>query len=241
MTISTTVGTRLTIEEVCLMAYRLAGLRSVSQGTDDVQWRDEFSFAKTLLDTICDGLSIYGVFARAVSFHDVTLTSGDYDYDLPVWADSVRGPAMYIAAGQDVDAAAGETVVREVDFEYWQRLSSKNATGRPTLFYVHREFDTLQAWLWPTPDEAGTVRFILLRALADTLDGGATIDLERYWTQYIIHELAGQLAGANGLDAKSQSLLSQAAVKLDLLRNKASSRKSVQPRFSHPSPWNRMR
>jgi len=244
VTISTTVGTRLTIQQVCLTAYQVAGLRSVSQGVDDAAWQAEFRFARVLLDTMCDELAVHGVLARAVSFYEQLLEADVSAYELPDTVLDLVDPAAYIAASvTDTSRANGETVIRVVSRERWQTLSSKGASGRPTLVYPHREHDLIEARFWPIPDEAGTVRMQVHRMLADTYDASATLDLEPYWTQYVLHELASQLAGAAGIPmAAKQDMQIKANSKLELVKGKANQTTGIRRlKLKHPTGFGRRR
>lgn len=196
MTVSSSVGQQFTIGTLIAMAYRLAGLINVGQLPSAAQ----LTFARDLLDTMLDGLQAEGVSARARGFENLTLTADTYKYSLTESALDVVGPGMYIAADQtDLERATGETPVTMVSADQWQLTSSKAATGRPTLYYPYRATAPVQVWLWPIPDEAGTVRFQVHRKLADTNDDNATLDLEIYWSQFVLWELAHQVMAASGL------------------------------------------
>lgn len=199
MTVSTSVGSRLTIREIIYQAFVGVGLRNTNQGTDDVQWENDFNFAKKRLDIIVNSLPNDGDFARSISFEDVTLTAGTAFYNMPTDIVDIIGDAMYIDAGETVSAASGETLVKQVNSSKWQEYSDKSSQGRPHMFYPHREHDTIQVRLRQTPDEAGTIRFRCTRKLADTLDGEATLDLQDYWDRAIIASLEVDLAKAKSM------------------------------------------
>jgi hypothetical protein len=159
------------------------------------------AFGRNFLDSVLDEISSEGVQARLVDFQNVTLTADVSDYTLGESTIEVVGDGAYIAAGQSLTAAEGETPVKPVDRETWQAYSSKNATGRPVSYYAHHGTTGYQITLkiWPRPTEAGTIRFQTLRAPADTLDGSSTLDMHEFWIQCIVWELAHQLAVAQSL------------------------------------------
>jgi hypothetical protein len=240
MTIASSAGGRLTIEQFCLRAYQGIGLRSAQQGADDAAWQADFALARDLLDMLVNGLAVYGVQARAVTFYELTLTADTYKYTLPATALDIVDPAAYIDASQvDTSKADGETIVRLILREEWQKLGTKGSTGRPTLCYVHRELDQIQVWLWPIPDEAGTVRFQVHRKLADVnTDGNATLDLEEYWDDYLFVALQHKLARAKALPLALQAdLAGEANGKLLFAKGKANQRPHPRIVLDHASGW----
>jgi hypothetical protein len=116
-------------------------------------------------------------------------------------------------------------------------MSAKSASNRPNIFFVDQQANPTQVRLWPVPSEAGTIRFQGVRLLADVTDGNSTVDLERYWQQFLIFELGSQLAiSANKLE--HGGLLAQKAMKL-LERCKAAANQGVASyiRLDHSTGW----
>lgn len=237
MTISTTVGTQLTIQQVVTTAYQLVG----AYNTEHQPSVADAAFGRLILDTICNELAAEGVFARAVSFLTQTMTADTYRYTLGTGILDLVGDAVYIDVSQtDLTKASGETIIRQVDRDAWHRLGDHSATGTPSLFYCHRENDQIQAWLYPIPDEAGTVRFQAQRKLADTYEAGATMDLEEYWYQAILWELAFQLGMAKSMpDSRLGFIKNQAALKKTAARGKSHERPAGQVVMAHRTPWSR--
>ena len=201
MTVATSFTREMNVTRIILRAYNLAGLLAPEQGTSGPTWTPRDSLAKDFLQSILDELQTEGVFTREVDMVNVSLTAGDSIYDMPdnVW--DVVEDGAYIAAGEDIDAATSETPVLQKDREAWQRLGTKSSEGRPTMFWVDRTASPVQVILWPIPEEAGTIRFQAVQLFADVTSGTKTLDLERYWMQYILWELAHQLCvSANKLE-----------------------------------------
>lgn len=238
MTIATSRTRRLTIDHIVLTAYRLAGLLNENQEAPLVKRLAAY----TLLETIVDENQIYGLYAREITFETIVLTTGEDEYDLDETTFDVISDAMYIPAdASDPDHADGETVVAQIDRESWQRLSAKGATSIPTQFYTDRTNDTaVKVKLWPIPNENGRIRFQVHRLAADNNDGGKTLDLERFWSQFIIWELAHQLATSNSLSMDRILHLQQTAqAKLLACRAYANPRGSQQGYLDHSTGWNR--
>lgn len=244
MTVSTSVGRQFTITRICHLAYQSVGLMNEQQGTSDSTWPKKFLLAKDLLELIIDDLSNYNVIARARTFEEIDITAANvtaekFKYTLSANTLNVLDPAMYIPAAEtDTDRADGETYVRVITQEEWQRLGSKGGSGQPTLLYPNRIGDTIEAWLWQIPNEAGTVRLLVQRKLADVDDGNATLDLAEYWNNYIVTALSAKLARAYNLPlAVQQQLESQSILLGDYAKGQASQKGSRQIRLNHPTRW----
>lgn len=238
MAISSSRTRELTIGQIVLMAYRKAGLKNVHQSVSTV----EFAAASDLLDTIIDSeIETRGLYARAVTFELVQLAADVREYELPAYVFDVIDKGMYIAASEaDPEAATAEFVVEQVDRDTRQTVGSKSATGTPTMFYTDRTVSPIKVWLWPIPEEAGRIRFQVHRMSADSNDSTKTPDVERFWAQYLIYELAHQLAEDNSISgAKVMRLATLAQQKLQTARAYANPRGSIQLYPDHPTAWSR--
>ena len=208
MTVSASINREMTVGTVWQRAYQVAGLYEASQSIRDA----DKSLAKDLSEGIIDQLPLYGAVSRQKTFDTITCTSGTYRYDMATTTADVIGNGQYIAASvSDITKASGETLVEQVDIETWHRISGKNATGRPNIFFTNRVATTVAAWLWPIPTEAGRIRFLVQRHLADMNNENSTMDLETYWTDYVIWALAAQLAEAKSIPGSKVDRLKQEA------------------------------
>lgn len=236
MTVSDSAGRRFTIGQHIDIAYKTAGLVELSQEPSAAQ----YGFARQALENILDSLDTYGVFARVQAFSELTLTPGQAVYDLPASVIEPIGTAMYIDPTQDVDAAEGETPVFQVRREEWQTLSNKGSQGRPVKYFADRNADIQRVYLWLVPDEAGTIRFQVIRALADSDDNAATLDLQIWWNKYIQYALASTLAEAASLSpSKVMGLEQKAQRELIQCQGKANEYSPNQMHLDHygPRPW----
>lgn len=235
MTIQSTSGTEKTIDEIALLAYQMAGLLEESQTLADVNGG---ALARSLFGTMLSDLQAGGISARAGAFATQTLTSEISSYTMGSGVIDVFGDAVYIPAGQIVASADSELAVVQISRAAWQTISSKSATGQPTQYYCHRETTPPVVYLWPSPDEAGTIRFQTHRHLADASSGAATVDLEKYWESYLIHELAHLLAEAKSMPAdKIGRLRSKALGKKAEAKAMSMERVDEQMYVSHPTGW----
>ena len=237
MTISSTRGIPLTVGKIVEMSYRYAGLLGATQTLSDTS--PEANVGATMLDTIIDALQAEGVYAHSVDFQNVAMVVGQRDY---VFADSILdlvGEGAYIDSTEtDIEKANAETVVKQIDRQMWQRLSSKASTGRPVLYFVERSGTGVTARVWPLPDEAGTIRFQVQQLPADTFDQASTPDLKVYWQQYMIWELAHQLALSNSIEINKVSYLAKTAErKKNRARAYANQHVPNIARVAHSGPW----
>lgn len=235
MTISTSVGREFQVGALIDTAYKLAGLLNSAQ-VASVQQK---AFGRTLLETVLDGIQGEGVSARARGFEVVSLTEGEFKCSLPATVQEVIGVGMYIPASEsDLDRANGETPVMSVSAEQWQTISAKGVESRPTMYYPYRAVSPVQVWLWPIPSEAGSIRFQVHRLLADVDVDTATLDLERYWDQYVLWELAHQLAAASSLPINRLGYYSaQAEKKKVYAKSMGRANSGGQLRVVHRTRW----
>lgn len=240
MTVSSSTGRQFTINEMVAKAYKYAGLLNLASTPTE----QEYQFGRDLLEDILDSLPAEGEQARAVSFSEVSITAAQvtaetYKFDLPSSVLDLLDPAMYIdAAETDTDRASGEVVMRLIGLEEWHRLSEKSATGTPLRYAAYRVGDTLQAWVWPIPNQAGTIRFRVHRHLADADAGNATFDLKPYWMDFIKKRLAADLADSSSLPhTKIARMEAKASEALRKARGKANQRGGTQVYVTHRGPY----
>jgi hypothetical protein len=239
MTIATGRVRELDIAKICQRAYQLTGLANESQNISF----DKQSFAKDIIESILDDLEADGLRARAIAFETLALVAGQSAYSLNADVIDVVGQIMYIPPGTvDLDHAGGEIPLISVTREDWQLQVAKDATGRPLQYYAHRAASPVELRLWPTPtaSDLGTLRMQVHRLAADSNDGAKTVDLERYWSLYLIWELAHHLAMANSLNMGRVQYFEGIALK-HLEKCKSYSAQKTQSRFvaSHSTGWNR--
>ena len=230
MTIASTNGTQKTINELARLAHIKAGLLEESQTLSASQ----SALARDLLGTIVTDLQAESITARAVTSQDVTLTAGTRDYTMASSVLDVFGDALYIPAGDSLTAPTSATVVSQITQAQWHTMGAKDSTGNTTMYFPDRVTTPPVVRLWPIPQEAGTVRFLVHRHLADSNVGACTLDLEIYWEGYIIDELAAALAEAKSMpDAKVTRLQRNAVRKKQRALAMSSGRTDNQIYVSH--------
>lgn len=241
LTVSSTATFEFDIGAICLQAYRDAGLVSIHQGLTETQ----SSAARDLLQRIVNGSQAKGLFARVVEFYTVTLVTGTWAYTFPTNILDVLGDAMFIQAGMSVTAppstsATNETVVQMVQRDRWNGISNKSATGRPTMYYPHRTASHVEARIWPVPsttENAASIRFQTHRFRADVRTATATVDYERYWTDYLILALGSGLARQHSLMDRYGMLKREAEEKLEECKAYSKQRGPQRVTLGHRTAW----
>lgn len=210
MTVSDSEGRRFTVAQILRRSAQLGGILGAQQQLSTA----DRELGRFQLETVLDEIaSEGGPVARALSFYELSLTSADvtaetYKFSLPANVLDVAGHAMWIPSDQaDTERATGETAVRKVGWEQWHRMTDKGATAsRPNLLYAHREADIVEAWLWPIPTDAGTLRIPVHRYLADVDDDTATLDLEPYWRSYLMRAMGEWWAYSKSLPVDEKAV-----------------------------------
>lgn len=237
MTIATSSTKEFSVGRLVELGHRVAGLLNPQSNLRQA----DMTFGCELLELITKGLTTRGIQVRKVDFLNVLLISGTNAYNLDPSVADVVGTAMYIEPGQVVALANSETPLRQVSRDEWQGFSSKNASARPTTYYVHRVSSIIQVRLWPVPgltEAGGTVRFQGNFWRANSTDANATVDAERYWEDYLVSELAARLAGANSLPVDRCAFLkAEAREKLELAQSYSMDRPDVQLFVDHGPSW----
>jgi len=233
MTISTSRGREMTVSQIVDKAFQLSGQINMAHQATAAQ----FGVAASLLDTIMDEVEIYGVYARQTVLENTTLTANDYTYTMDDYVLDIIGDGMYIDADEtDLTKADGETIIKQISREIWHKQSGKGAVGRPNMFFFDRSLKEVK--FWPIPDEAGTVRFQIYKKMSDSLEGTATLELEQYWYQYLIWELAHQVAVSSSLPIDRCSYFNKRAKeKLRRAKAWANPHQNIQVYVNHPTPW----
>lgn len=216
-----------TIDRLVLRAFQLASLMPLEQPMEGTQWEDQSRFGREMLELIVKSLQTEGKLIRAWKFYDVDLVEGTSDYVLTEDILDVFEDAVVI------DSEETETVVKQIDLAQWQRMGSRGATGRPSLYYAHRAEAPVMLRMWPTPERDYTLRIQAYYLFTDCTDGSKTLELERHWGLPLTYLLAQSLARSAGLHAQAAALGNDAAVPLKLAKGYSHQRTPNQVMVMH--------
>jgi hypothetical protein len=242
LTVASTTVKEFNVGQIITVAYRQSAL----VGDGQTPTEDQMLRGLDLLGIIMQGTQAKGFFAKTVDFYNVTLQTGVFQYSLPANATDVLGPGMYIAPGYtNVDQAQAELYVSPVDREDWHQIQSKSSSGSPSVYYAHRSPTLIQLRIWPVPsttENAGVIRFQIHRLRADVTDRNATVDAERFWSEWLVYRLAADLSIGAGLPIARITMLETKAAMM--LREAMTMAKETGPtRFTldHRTSWGRSR
>lgn len=201
MAVASSQTHEFTVDRLVAQAYRLAGLMAIEEEPEGVQWEKRASFGRQMLEMLVKRLETEARLVRARRLIEVQLVENQSDYTLPENVMDVYGDGAYTEPSAIPTAARFETPVRQISQEEWQRLGTRNTSGRPTLYFAQRAQAPLKVILWPAPDSAslGVIRFQVYEFLANMTDGAANPDLERYWALYLTYALGTVLAESSSM------------------------------------------
>jgi hypothetical protein len=231
MTTNTVSSRKFDVSEIIRMALRASSVLSSYQAPDETMIGE----ARDLLDAVLDNLATDGVTAKTVEFQTVTVVADTSSYQLAESTLEVLEPVWFSAAGQG-EPPTTQTELKLVGSQRWRELET-DRTGTPMYLFADRGADGVLARLWPIPDDSGTLRLRVQRMLMDAGPGTHTVELERYWVQYLIQALAAEIAQSKSLADMAQLCLVRAeALKLKCL-NQDSPHVDGQITWSHRTAW----
>lgn len=148
---------------------------------------------------------------------DVTLVSGQADYDLPGNPTRVRSIRRRVISSE-IDTPMNEMSRQE----YYDTPNKTGSPSTPVSFYFDPQAAAGTLFVWPAP--ASTVassqqlKVTYLRRLSPALGSGATPDIPVEWTQALTYALAKELSLKYGVapDIRAEIRLTADALYADL-------------------------
>lgn len=204
------------LDQLVLNAHRVASLMNPAEQASGPTWEANRKFGLQCVEMVVKRIEAQGKLVRARKFLFLTLVAGVYEYSLDNTIMDLLEDGAFIPVGQDINAANGETPVKPIDMEQWNRLGTHANQGRPCFYFTYRATEPLTVRVWPTPStsEAGTIRFQAYRFLGESTDGQYAVDLERYWANYVTYAVAALLAEAANQPADKVTRLEMKAAEL---------------------------
>lgn len=213
MTINTVPSTLVSINSLCLLAYKRAGLLPIEAKLSGANMTPKLEHGRATLDLILDNLAVKGFVARTMGFYDLPILAGESQYLLPDDILDVHEDAMFVPGpptNQDTKHTTGELVCKQMDLATWQNLTTKGSIStRPQLYAAFRSGASVQLRFWPVPSDAGVMRVKTVRLLGGSGDGSKSADLNRYWYDALVWCLAYYLAVDGSMPAEKIQFLAQ--------------------------------
>lgn len=235
MTVMATNTRELDIDTLVLTAYQYAGLMNEMQTAEGPQWDARSAYGRRQLELIVDALAADGIYERSMQTFEITVPMGQKSIQMPPDTVDVRGVTGNLLF--DGSESPLEALSRTEYFE----IPTKDQAGPPCKFYLARTAPMF-LFLWPVPDEDVVVRVQRQRLTYDNSRGAATVDLERFWMDYLLHELATRLALGSGVAVERAVILqTKAAAAKEKAKGKASDQLPNQFVMAHRAPQWRCR
>lgn len=232
MTRMSTNTRELSITQLLVLAARTARIMSMEQVPQGAQWNARAAYGRDQLELILDKMPADGSMVRDIEVTLIDIVAGTQDYVLDADTVDVRGHGMFRKTGEDV----GSTV-SQIDREAYLATPDRTLQTTPSRFWVDRGASvTLR--LTEVPADAGTLEVARQVLLADSSDGNATPDVERYWFDHLHYELATRFARAAGMPiSEVKDLQDQANHCRDVAQTKSRQQTENQMVVDHPTPW----
>lgn len=213
MTISTVPASRISINQLVLLAYKRAAIVPVEARVTGANMTPKLEHGRQVLDLIMDALAAKGFVARTSGFYDLPMVAGEPYYSLPEDILDVHGEAMFVPeSNPDTKHTSGELVCKQIDQMSWATLTTKGSIStRPQLYSVFRHAATVGLRFWPVPSESGTMRLRTTRLFGGSGDGQKSADAERFWYDALVWQLAAYLAVDSSMPPAQVTFLTQAA------------------------------
>lgn len=209
MTVSSTPSERLSINELILLAFKRAGVLPIEARLSGANMVPKLEHGRMTLGLIMDALATEGFIARTDGFHDLPLVPGEPYYTLPDDILDVHEDAMMVPADSpDTKHTSGELVCKQVDLSTWSTLTVKGSIStRPQLYCTFRHGAEVSLRFWPVPSDAGTMRLRVTRLFGGSGDGKLSPDIERFWYDCLVWQLAYYFAVEATMPAEKVALL----------------------------------
>lgn len=209
MTISTTPSPLISLNDMILLAYKRAGVVPVESRLSSANMIPKLENGRKNLDLIMDSLATEGFMARTEVFIDLPLVAGEPYYTLPGDVLDVHGDAMMVPSDNvDTKFTQSELVCKQIDLFTWSTLTVKGSIStRPQLYCVFRHGASVNVRFWPVPSDAGVMRMKATRLFGGASDGNKSADLERFWYDCLVWQLAYYIAIESSMPADRVQLL----------------------------------
>lgn len=209
MSIATAPSTAPSLNDLILLAYKRAGVLPVEARLSGANMTPKLEHGRQTLNLIMDALATEGFIARTTGFHDLLLVAGEPYYTLPNDILDVHEDAMFVSTDNvDTKHTTGELVCKQIDLFKWSTLTTKGSiSSRPQLYCVFRHGALVNLRFWPVPSEAGTMRLNVTRLFGSSSDGTKSADLERFWYDCLVWQLAYYIAIDSSMPSDRVGLL----------------------------------
>jgi hypothetical protein len=209
MTIAQTPSALVSINQLILLALKRAGVVPIEARLSGANMVSKLEHGRATLNLIMDALATEGFIARTTGFHDLAMVAGEPYYTLPEDVLDVHGDAMFVPShNPDTKFTTGELVCKQIDLFKWSTLTVKGSIStRPQLYCVFRHGALVNLRFWPVPSELGVMRLAVTRLFGSSSDGTKSADVERFWYDCLVWQLAYYIAVDTSMPADRVAML----------------------------------
>lgn len=239
MTVSTSFAREFQVQDLIRRAYQMAGLKMPVHRSGAGIDSNEMAMARDFLEFRIDELQTKATGDRFRLWGTKTLTPNVSGVNLDTDAIDVEGVASTYLNATDIRVPC-LPVTHEV---YWSNPAVSVTTGRPIQYYVNRAIAATTrvyptVYFWPIPDQAYTFRYRYVRFTRDVDLDSVTVDLEPYWSRWLVLALAADLAEASNKPTDHVARLEGKAQQSEkAARDYSRPHGAMQIRLAHRGPW----
>lgn len=241
MSISTVPASRVSTNALILLAFKRAGIVPIEARLSGANMVPKLEHGRQVLDLIMDSLATEGFVARTAGFYDLPMLGGEPYYSLPDDILDVHGDCMFVPSDNpDTKFTSGELVCKMIDQMTWSTLTTKGSVStRPQLYCVFRHGATVNLRFWPVPSEAGVMRLRTTRLFGGAGDGQKSVDLERFWYDCLVWQMAYYLAVDSSMPPDQIAFLAGVAEskKKQCVQFSGEHTASIQAVVDYQTPW----
>lgn len=210
MTVSTNPIQELTVDELVELAWWKTGMITAGKYPRP----QEYELGHRFMLLTLASLQRDGHTQRDIEATTLTLVAGTKEYDLPTDVIDVSVGTNDVA-GTIVSSTASdaETIVTTMTRQEWISLSTKNLanTSRPAKVLIEKK-GRVHLTFWPVPDSSvASFRYFKVNYFRNIDNGGQTVNIVRTWMDYIVMDVAYQIALASSLPMDRVQFLMGAA------------------------------
>lgn len=242
MAVSASQSTLLSVDGYILDGYKRAGLIPIEfEIGGDSQWNAKAAHGRRVLNRIVEALANERLFDQWVGFEVVDLTANDGLYSMPSDVLNIIDVGSYIPAfnAAEEEETSGETPVSPMSVHVWNSLATKDATGTPTRYYLDRR--AMEIHLWPLPNEAGKIRFRVLRIPGSNDTGSDNVDIKRHWGKWLVNALACEFMADAKMPLEERVVTAKERdIDLEKIKTFETSNEPPDVIFMHGTPWSGM-
>ena len=161
-----------------------------------------WSVARDHLNSLLKLLQTQGPNEWRRALQTVALVAGTASYTLSPRPDRVKQVYHRNTASQDF-------WLNQWNYDDYERLPVKTATGRPTIFTLDRQRSATTIYLWPVPDTtaaAGSLRISYERVMEDVSDRADIVDVPQEWLDTITDLVGARTADSFNVGDKSPAM-----------------------------------